>query len=194
MSQINGKLDVAAFSALVGEQREWCIKDYCPPSKRCIEEFWAPRPKLREYIDVNAVPLTSFLAQFHEFHMSMKEKYGHVEYIAKPAAYDWQWLTNLYLGHFPNADPKFPFKAHCISTQWATVSEILFEDHVERLNAEIDKSPLKPDTHHALDDAIYQAFTFLMLKKESKSHKNYTKATVECYTATVSCYYSLLDN
>lgn len=148
------------------EKKEWCIEEYCVPSNSPGQlKFWNDNAELLHYIRDNAMPLATFLQEFHEFYESLLDKYGSVEFIAKPAAYDWMWLSTLYNGYYPTPHPNFTFKATCISSQWSLLELALSPYKVRSMNKIITACPLNNGKHRALEDAIYQAFMFLVIRR-----------------------------
>jgi hypothetical protein len=149
----------------LAERRQWCVEENCVASNTPGNvKFWKDNPELAAFIAENQIPYDQFLEEFHEFYTRIREKYATLVFIAKPAAYDWQWLTNTYGRDFTMEPTKLPYKALCISTQWEMIERMLPEHQKAIMNKKILEHPLNNGKHYALSDADFQAYIFCVLQ------------------------------
>jgi hypothetical protein len=135
------------------------------PDKRCMTEFWAKNPEAWAFVQTDQVTAEECMKQLAEWYTNLATTFSKIKWVARPAAYDWQWLNNYYHEFGPKDKPSIGFKATCISTMWE-VYKSLYELTKEKENKVWNHMTkgLKL-THNPLDDAKYQAQLFLNLCK-----------------------------
>jgi hypothetical protein len=90
------------------------------------------------------------------FYDDLKAKGYSVKWVARPAAYDWQWLNTYYHEFRPAGHKKIGFKAHCISTlMWVYCEQNPDYGDYDALMKELTEG--LEMTHNPLDDARYQS-------------------------------------
>lgn len=144
--------------------RKWNIKQLADKrmDPRCKAEFWDRNPIAWQKATENQVEATQFVSELSQVLIEYQPKHK-IIWVAKPAAYDWQWL-NYYYNRFktPNA-PYLGFKAVCISTMFDTyckVNKIPKNKEKEVENQLTESTSL---THDALEDARVQGLMYFKL-------------------------------
>lgn len=130
-----------------------------------LMEFWSQHQDEWKRIRQNAQYAGDVMRKIHDLCVSRFKDYK-VVWVARPAAYDWQWVSsyaNLYLG-----DKWKYFKAECISTMRNIYWEMIKPEKKEDQDAAWSEfkgyiakwTEGTAMTHNALDDARYQAALF----------------------------------
>lgn len=131
----------------------------------CMEEFWSKHPEAWDYATTNAVEPSKAMKDLIDLFLRHGGKEA-VEWVAKPAAYDWQWL-NGYYAMFREPDwPDIGFSATCISTMKKAAVEmctLTTRAGWDTLEAAWTNG-LPRNSHRALDDARYQAMVYFGAK------------------------------
>jgi len=148
------------------------------PDEATMKEFWERddnnRAELKR-IRANAKPAGEVM-QALENHLKalMKKGYTKVKWVARPAAYDWQWLNcyyQYYAANIPNKVLSIGFKAICCST----IRDLYMSRHglnYKEMNALCDEwAGDSAMTHNPLDDAMYQSKVFHALIQKMNSVK-----------------------
>lgn len=133
------------------------------PDEATMREFWSRFPAVLDKIVANAKPAAEQMRTLSEWLTGLESKYEIEKWVAKPAAYDWQWLNSVYPTYtFANTNTyKLPFKAECISSIMSVLKMIgALDDALWEYNN--GKKHL-PHTHNAVDDATEQAYLYLTL-------------------------------
>lgn len=166
---VNNMLSIGIYgfdqtgAAVVEYQRNIAPHDTKVSDERCMKEFWNKNPEAWAFVQQDQVSAETCMLQVAELFTSVKAKYKKVRWVARPAAYDWQWL-NCYYSEFGPADkPSIGFKARCISTMFDVYKEFneLTKKEEDAVWAEMTKGLAL--THNPLDDAKYQAALYIGL-------------------------------
>jgi hypothetical protein len=148
----------------VVSKRQWCIEEQEGKGrdKRCWEEFWLKNMPVWEYIQEHKRPPESIMAEFASWYAGLSRKYTGLQFVMKPASYDWQWINALYDKYGPADKPTLPFSNICLSTLIkATRDKTKMSGNV--LNR-LTKCPDFEHTHMADDDAHEQGYRYLKLR------------------------------
>lgn len=159
---------------------EWLIDtlDLCllpqvrkSPDEATMRDFWSKYPDILQKILENGKSASTQMRALSDWLIGLEKEYEIDKWVAKPAAYDWQWLNSIYYFYTFSNDNRYnlPFKAECISTIQATLKYFNCYD-LAMLDYNCGKNKL-PHTHYALDDAIEQAFLYLCLRKFISENK-----------------------
>ena len=105
------------------------------------------------------------MKEIADMYTKLKSNFKKIVWVARPAAYDWQWLNNYYKEFGPKNKPNIGFKADCISTMSKVYAKLkkLNKQQLEEEWKEITEG--FEMTHNSLDDAKYQAALYLGLWK-----------------------------
>jgi len=152
--------EIAAFECNILEQ------DGHTADPRTMEEFWAQHPDAWEATRHDRQTPAEFVRRLVEFLASLPPN-ARRRWVAKPAAYDWQWLNAYFHSYRDRAQHPLidiGFKADCISTmlQVHLAQRGIRERAAVALECE-RLSGRQPHTHRAIDDARQQARLFYSL-------------------------------
>lgn len=133
--------------------------------ERTMQEFWSKNSDELQRIRKNARPVNEVMAMIDSMLRKYRDSGKKVKWVARPAAYDWQWL-NCYYSHYSNthlnASP-LGFKAVCLSTM-RDVYKMITGMTDDEMKEWIDKNIIdEAMTHNALDDAMFQAKVFHLI-------------------------------
>jgi hypothetical protein len=145
---------------------QWCLQEYRPADSKCWNDFWSNNLNVWEHIQANALSPYQVMREFHDWFDALNQAYT-VRFVAKPAAYDWQWLNCLYAEFGPADKLDLGFKATCLSTM-LHVCELAGADR-NTLHREISFTGFK-HTHMADEDALQQGYQFLKLNGWIQKH------------------------
>ena len=159
-------IDMNTFNTAVLETKQWCIKEYRGQEQRCMDEFWTKNKDVWDYIKANECDVTEVMQEFATWLRGLLLN-NKVRFMAKPASYDWAWITDLYHSFGPADKVNLPFSVQCLSTLWRT-AESLFPDHIVEL-ADYVKNDNLVHTHYAVDDAMLQCFVYLRIQQFMKN-------------------------
>ena len=129
-------------------------------------EFWDKNPEIYKFVTSNQVSAEQCMKEIIELYNKLKNQGYKISWIARPAAYDWQWLNSYYHDFGPEDKPWIGFKATCISTALDIYSKInnLSNEAWDQLIVELSQG--EKMTHNPLDDARYQARVYYNLMKK----------------------------
>lgn len=130
-------------------------------------EFWSKHQDQWKRATEGAVDPHVVFERFNSFLLGLEARH-HVVWVAKPAAYDWQWLNTYWHQYKPAEGPvaRFAFKAHCTSTLFWVYCEQRGIPRSDWAKATQELSEQLPHTHDALDDARQQACLFVNVARE----------------------------
>jgi len=137
-----------------------------------MKEFWdrddnnrAELKRIREH----ARPIVDVMEEFEAtLKVLMMQGYTKVKWVARPAAYDWQWLNcyyQYYAGESKNKVVPLGFFVICCSTMrdmYALQHGLSFKEMIALCDKWAGDSAI---THNPLDDAMYQSKVFHALLK-----------------------------
>ena len=148
------------------DRQEFCFKSQegAKPSEKTMRTFWSQH--MDEYIRIQREAEDADVAanKFIDWYLSMVEKYGRIKFVAKPAAYDWQFVNHI-VHRYKKQDVVFPFKADCMSTLMEFADEYAKKHGREKELSDMQNNTTLKLTHTAVEDAEYQAFLFFQTKK-----------------------------
>ena len=135
--------------------------------QRCMDEFWSKHPDVCKFVNSDTVDASTFVRELEVILHEYKDY--RINWIANPAAFDWQWLKNYY-DQFRSSDkaPDIGFSAKCISTLfWAYCASNGIEGaRKQALSKELSEGC--QHTHNPEDDAREQGRMFFNLCKLMK--------------------------
>ena len=138
------------------------------PGKRCMEEFWKLHPKEYKFVTSNTVTPADAMAELASDLTHLYRDYE-IQWLANPAAFDWQWLKAYYEKFGPNPKPFIGYTCICLDQALTTYCEMISVSYETIWNELIGASNL---THNPLDDARVQAMVYLGLRKKIQSFKS----------------------
>lgn len=134
--------------------------------KKTREEFWDKHPELWKEVNENQVHGSIFVKGIEDLVNKYKDTYK-INWVSKPAAYDWQWL-NYYYNLFKSENaPYIGHKAICASTllwMYTRTNNIMNSKDADAFEESLASKEYKL-THNALDDAHYEASIFFNICK-----------------------------
>ena len=135
-----------------------------------MKNFWNANPENQaEYkrIKDNEVDAKNAMQALETIIGTLKVK--RVVWVARPAAYDWQWLN--YYWHYAQLKSSLGFKATCASTM-RDIYQAQFGLNREQMEAQVKEWAGKEAmTHNPLDDARFQAKIFHALEAALRANK-----------------------
>jgi hypothetical protein len=170
-SSVNSMLSIGIYAFdRNGKKIDIFQRNIVPPPNRIMDEatkkeFWDKHPKMWKFVQTNQVSAFQCMKDLGEFYLSIKQKgYASIEWVAFPAAYDWQWLNTYYSEFGSKNKPYIGFKATCASTLFNYYCKL------HKIKSKKDRDALwdelKEDqntTHNSLDDAMCQGRVFFNL-------------------------------
>lgn len=143
-------------------EKEWCLEELDGRGERCWDNFWVPKPELWNYIQKLKIHPTQAMQELNLWLKELSLNYSWF-FVARPAAFDWQWLNHSWVHYGPPKEDRvaFPYKADCMGgykTTWALLgnSRKDFDDFVTPTKIVL--------THNALEDARSQAYEYLRMR------------------------------
>lgn len=138
--------------------------------KRCKEEFWDKNPEA--WAEVNKNPVSPGLAMIdlNEWLKELRNTFE-LQWVAYPAAYDWQWLNYYFCAFRPLMEDQVDigFDVICLKTMfneaWMTLRHYMpFQRSKSQFKDKISMAHLFT-AHNALDDAKRQLVMFHSLSR-----------------------------
>lgn len=157
------------FEPMVGKQED----------SQTMTEFWSKNTQELSRIRENAKPVMTVMKNLNDFVCGLKSK--RITWVARPAAYDWQWLNyyqHYFLGNggegsLTGNPTRQAFKAIDASTM-RDIYQVQWGLNVQQMDARCkewtDESGFKM-THNPLDDARFQAVIYHKLFDALSSNK-----------------------
>ncbi len=131
----------------------------------CMQEFWSKEPEAWEFVNTDQVKASHAMRDLSNFIKSFKDEKKQIVWVARPSAYDWQWIKNYYETFKPENAENIGFSSRCISTLWwSYCKQNKLSDEQEKLVWDELKEGL-PHTHNPIDDARSQGTAFINLCK-----------------------------
>jgi DNA polymerase III alpha subunit (gram-positive type) len=172
-SPVNNSMVQLGIVAVTADGREifslcWNIEPHpnCSPDETTMKEFWAKHPE--EWKATQTNQLSGDLVRQSLAQMVTKwSKEWRLQWIAYPAAFDWQWVKDIYEHYNQPGDPDIGYSAKCISTLlwgYEKTHGIKTPEQKEALKKELAGELTL--THNAEEDARYQARIFVNLCKK----------------------------
>lgn len=126
-----------------------------------MNDFWNVHKEQWKEVNTNCITPTLAMKQLSEFFQQLMKNYD-LKFVAKPANFDWMFLSYYYERFGPVDKPSIGFYCHCLSSLLRSYT---------MCNGIRDKKPFisqlakgLPYTHNALDDAIYQGTVYMSLR------------------------------
>lgn len=147
------------------ERNLFTVPTFCEEEETMVE-FWEKHPGAWKHVNTNQIPPQLAMEELKDLYLRHGGSAA-VEWVAKPAAYDWQWVNSYYCQFKKKDWPSIGFKATCISTIKSTlVNFIGVTDEARWKGMEsIWTTDLPKESHRALDDARYQGAVFFGARK-----------------------------
>lgn len=157
----------------VGDEVVSYQRNIKPCSNRIVdiptkERFWDKNPDALNFVQTDQVSAEECMSEISDLYKGLKEKNYKIVWVARPSAFDWQWLNCYYNEFGPDDKPNIGFSASCISTAfWIYCQQ-------NKLSKEQQKElwkELKGDedvTHNPLDDARCQGKIMFKLMDKFK--------------------------
>jgi hypothetical protein len=137
-------------------------RNIVPPENRIVdiptkERFWDKNPEALKFVQTNQVSAEKCMSEIAELYKKYKDDNYKIVWVARPSAFDWQWLNCYYNEFGPDDKPNIGFSASCISTAfWIYCRQNnLSKDEQKELWNELKGE--EEVTHNPLDDARCQA-------------------------------------
>lgn len=118
-------------------------------------EFLDTHPDLVKFLQTDQVTPYECMAELATFLSGLSNK--KIVWLARPGAFDWQWLNGYYHTFGPEDKPKLGFKADCISSMWKACVRCHKIDSEKESKLWKMFTTGEAMTHNPLDDARYQA-------------------------------------
>lgn len=124
--------------------------------ERCMREFWDKQPEAWKFVNTGRVAPWTAMADLATLLRKLQTTFK-IVWVARPAAYDWQWLKTYYDTFAPEGSPNIGFSAQCLSTLWwgYRKSTGMSDDEAQALWDSMGGAASM--THNPLDDAAFQA-------------------------------------
>ena len=141
------------------------IKETAPrkATSRCIKDFWDKQPEAWKAIHTDQVTPQQAMSDLAD----LIKKYSEyqITWLARPAAYDWQWVKGYYEEFAPSDSPAIGFSALCLSSMWGLYQEMNHLGKNDRKELWKKWAGDAKMSHQPVDDAHYQANIFKGLMK-----------------------------
>lgn len=149
-----------ADTAWIIDRRHWCITqvENRPMSKQCYDSFWSKQQDLWNYINKNAMPINQVMQSFSQWYTNLSDQYNCI-FVARPASFDWQWINCIYDEFGPTIKASLPYSIRCITSMGKIFDLLQLNDLYQKLIYH-DRFQV---SHHAEDDALYQAYMYLRI-------------------------------
>nr|QBK87484.1 MAG: hypothetical protein LCMAC201_03940 [Marseillevirus LCMAC201] len=130
-----------------------------------MTEFWSRFPDVLARIRTNAQDPTIQMKKLSDWLTELEEDYVITQWVAAPAAYDWQWVNSVYHQYLPIPVPyQLPYSCECMSSIRRAVGHMTSSPDEPKMFMSVGTEHL-PHTHYALEDALEQAYKYLRLCK-----------------------------
>lgn len=159
--------------------QEWLIDSACwaikPQDGKVDDEktmqFLYAQNGLMEEIESAQVDVEEAIGQFCEWYHRLNERYNIVIIIASPSSFDYAWLISLVAKYRPCNAPKITLPVACrdLTTMFYTAEKFFNID--TRSKESILEQHGFGSKHHALNDALRQAWQYLTLRTEMNRMK-----------------------
>ena len=118
--------------------------------------FWDKNLKIKEFVSTNQADAEFCMEEIMIFYEGLKDKGYNIKWVARPSAYDWQWLNCYYNEFGPEGKSSIGYSALCISTLLTAFCKLhkVSDDQWDGLWAELTEG--EKITHNPLDDARCQ--------------------------------------
>lgn len=124
-------------------------------SEHTMKTFWSKHPEVLAKIESQARDPKEVMNEFYTSYMELVKTVD-IEWLAYPAAFDWQWM-NAYLYQYVDNPIGLPYMATCIDAIETIVKTITGSKHPM-----IDKMLIEhPLTHIPSEDSLRQALMFV---------------------------------
>lgn len=142
-------------------KKQWCLTEYNGRSLTCMTEFWDHHKDVLFHIQKNARQPDVVMNEISDLLTKLDEEYEWY-FMADPASFDWQWLNTLYDRY--GRKNKFPigYKAICMDGMEKAILAMGFPIPDTRPTEGYEHLKM---SHFADDDAEYQAYQYLILRK-----------------------------
>lgn len=139
-------------------------------SERCKREFWDKHKEHWDEIHTQGVTPEEGMRKLADWWKNIKESANRCTWIARPASYDWTWLSSWYEAFGPTDKIPLPHSISCISTlrnQLIAMNMLSAKDLQDKFN-------LIPSqiTHYAVADATHQLYMYWIICEEFKKIRN----------------------
>lgn len=130
------------------------------------ERFWDKNPEALAFVQKDQVEPQVCMKEIADMYNKYKEEGYRITWVARPAAYDWQWVNCYYNEFGPLDKPNIGFSCSCISTAYWLYCQ---QNGLSKQESKALWNELKGDeevTHNPLDDARCQGKILLGLMKK----------------------------
>lgn len=165
--------------------QEWLIDTQCwaiRPQEGKVDdektvEFLYRQPGLMTEIEAKQVDVTEAIGDFCRWYHELSQRFNIVIIIASPASFDYAWLVSLVAYYRPDDAPDIQLPIACRDlTTMQHVAEKFFGIDT-RSSESILEQHCFGTKHHALNDALRQAWQFLTLRSEMARYKKMLQET-----------------
>lgn len=150
-------------------RNEWIIDEFqvCiqnlpehSPEENTMKHFWAKHQQIYDEIQKQTIPPNEAVQKISNWLQNVSSQFNIKYFMARPASYDWMWLTQLYQRYSFQNQYKLPFSVICLKSMELAMEMMNMKYHYYIKTTDF------PHTHNALDDSISQAYRFLRIRKE----------------------------
>ena len=138
--------------------------------KRCMEEFWNKNPEAWKFVNTDAKSSFIVMQQVSELYQKYKDQGCNIDWVADPAAYDWQWLK-AYMEiqkhyNWPTVD--IGYTATCLDTIEQLYWKITDMKNADEKIKQVIKDNMAGNckhTHNPVDDARRAGRIYFAMQK-----------------------------
>lgn len=161
-------------SDFIVDEKQVYIREYNSRSDRCMRDFWQKfgMDKLEYTQDpIRSKHVKEAVVDIYNFVENIRNNPAYIfkGFAAKPAAYDWQWLNTIFSMHKTDDMKSLGFKAKCISQMIDDVEMAYNKEYVMNVLKECPHG--WTNSHDSLEDAKYQGWMYLVLRKSLYSKR-----------------------
>lgn len=138
----------------------WSFPDTRGVNRKTWDEFWLKNKNTWEQLRKKLTEPWDAMKELSDLLKLMSENYK-IVWVASPAAYDWQWLKDLYETYGPMDKHPLGFKADCFSS-YKKVVALLGEEVLQKYENAI--KVVNPNPHDALYDAIATMESYILAR------------------------------
>ena len=159
--------------------QEWLIDTRCwairPQEGKVDDEktlaFLHRQGGLMLEIEANQVDVTEAIREFCQWYHELSERFNIAIIIASPASFDYAWLVSLVAFYRPPDAPEIQLPIACRDlTTMQHIAEKFFGIDTRSSDSILERHCFGIK-HHALNDALRQAWQFLTLRSEMARYK-----------------------
>lgn len=134
--------------------------------------FLHNQPGLMEEIEKTQIDVSEAIGSFCSWYDSLTERYNIRSIIASPSSFDYAWLISMVDVYKPDNVPHIALPIACRDlTTMKHIAEKIFGIDTRSNESVLHRHGFGPK-HNALNDALRQAWQYLILRSEMSQHKS----------------------